>query len=580
MPQPTTTSTRTSPDPKLWYTQKRKQDALTSYWAFLDLIKYKGGTSKFSAIHRELTEFVEDKSNPRRLILMPRGHLKSTVCSVGYSLWRIYLNPNIRIFVGTATKPLAASFVREVKQYLEDQELQQHVWNARPHYQGRLVPILEAQGGRKPKSRRNADDDPFNFDEGYTEAEDKKIVWKGDSLQVLRDYILKEPTLHAGSVGAPNTGFHYDLGIFDDLVTFDNSDTPEKATRIIDWVADMESVIDPYNPDTDLGGESVMLGTRYAYKDLYGVYSLEDLTEEEREEEALFGESTGDEYVIFKRNIFVNGTDDTDGYLWPERFNAQVIASIKRRMLRLPNGLRRFASQYLNTIMSDEEVVLDPELIQYIAGPNVTAMKETGMVHIRMGGVEDTVKIKPYLVVDPAISQRKGADNTVIACGGLGENQALYVFDIKVGKFSPDEAIDYIYEMCEKWNITSVHIDNEKLGQALMHTIRSQFGRRQPLALFPYKPEGEKKGRITTFLEPRFKNNLVYLTSWMARLSVLMDEITFFPSARAHDDCLDAFAMLCHVAIPARDRTGTNNTTTRRRRQQHKRFNSIYGGVR
>lgn len=572
------TTSKTSPDPKAWYTLKRKQDALTSYWAFLDLIKYKGGTKKFSAIHKELTEFVEDTSHPRRLILMPRGHLKSTVCSVGYTLYRIYLNPNIRIFVGTATKPLAASFVREVKQYLEDTELQQYVWNNRPHIQGRLVPILEAQGGRKPKSRRNSEDDPFNFDEGYTEAEDKKIVWKGDSLQVLRDSIMKEPTLHAGSTGSPNTGFHYDLGIFDDLVTFDNSDTPDKAQKIIDWVADMESVVDPFNPDTGLGGETVMLGTRYFYKDLYGVYSLEDLTEEEREEELLFGECS-DEYTVFKRNIFNNGTDDTDGYLWPERFNAEVLGSIKRRMLRLPKGLRRFSSQYLNTIMSDEEVVLDPERIQYIASPNITPMKETGLVHIRMGGVEDTVRIKPYLVVDPAISQRKGADNTVIAVGGIGDDQALYVFDIKVGKFTPDETIDYIYEMCEKWGTTSAHIDNEKLGQALMYTIRSQFGRRKPLALFPYKPEGEKKGRITTFLEPRFTNNLLYLTSWMGRLSVLMDEITFFPSSNAHDDCLDAFAMLCHVAVPTRSSTD-NKTTRHRRSRHHTRFNSIYGGVR
>jgi predicted phage terminase large subunit-like protein len=508
---------------------------------------------------------------------MPRGHLKSTLCSVGYVLWRIYQNPNIRIFVGTATKPLAVSFVREVKQYLEDPELQQNVWNVRPHKQGRLVPILEAQGGRKPKSRRDTDDDPFNFDEGYTEAQDKKIVWKGDSLQVLRDYILKEPTLHAGSLGAPNTGFHYDLSIFDDLVTFDNADTPDKCQRILDWVADMESVTDPLNPQTSLGGESVMLGTRYFYKDLYGVYSLEDLTEEEREEEALLGGSRGDDYGIFRRNIFVNGVDDTDGYLWPERFNADVIASIKRRMLRLPNGLRRFSSQYLNTIMSDDEVVLDPELIQYIAAHSVYVNREKSMVEVSISGVADRLLIKPYLVVDPAISQRKGADNTVLTVGGVGSRQELYVFDIKVGKFTPDETIDLIYELSEKWNVSAVHIDNEKLGQALMYTIRSQFGRRKPLALFPYKPEGEKKGRITTFLEPRFRNNLVYLVTWMSRLSVLMDEIALFPSQNAHDDCLDTFAMLCHIAVPSRV---SSNTTRQRKRPPHKRFNSIYGGVR
>jgi predicted phage terminase large subunit-like protein len=329
----------------------------------------------------------------------------------------------------------------------------------------------------------------------------------------------------------------------------------------------------------ELGGESIMLGTRYFYKDLYGVYSLEDLTEEEREEEAVLNNATAsDDYTIFKRNIYVNGTDATAGYLWPERYNENVIGSIKRRMLRLPQGIRRFSSQYLNTIMSDEEVVLDSDMLQYVAPHALFVNKEQSVVEVTHSGLPERSLIKPYIVVDPAISQRKGADNTVVAVGGVGSKQELYCFDIRAGKFSPDETIDHIYELCEKWNVGAVHIDNEKLGQALMHTIRGQFGRRKPIALFPYKPEGEKKARIATFLEPRFRNNLVYFVTWMSRLSVLMDEITLFPSQNAHDDCLDALAMLCHVSVPSR---GTSSSTnSRKHRPQHKRFNSIYGGVR
>ena len=550
-----------------------KCEALTSYWAFLDLIKFKGGTEKFGKCHLDLCAFVqENKLTPRRLVLMPRGHLKSTLCSVGYVLWRIYLNPDIRIIVGTATKPLATSFVREVKQYLEDAELQRDVWNARLHISGNLIPKLEGQSATKSRSKRNRGDDE-NFDEEFTEAEDKKVVWKADALQVIRRKIMKEPTLVASSVGSPATGFHFDLAIFDDLVSFDNSDTPEKCDKIINWVGDVESVVDPYNPETGLGGEFVMLGTRYYYRDLYGIYTGEDLSDDEKEEKDDF-EHDSDEYALHKRNIYVNGVDDSDGYLWGERFNAQVMERIKKRMLKLPNGIRRYASQYLNSIMTDEEVVLNAENIQYIHSASVK-VNEDGTVEINTNKAFAPIRVKLFAVIDPAISQNKKADNTVIAIGGVDEDKNVYIFDMKVGKYLPQQCVELTYELLDKWHINAVSIDNEKLGQALIHTFKQNFSKYRPLALREYKAEGEKKARISTFLEPLFTNNKIYLMNWMANLSQLQEEIEFFPRQGAHDDTLDAIAMLVHIAIPTRKKA-----SGRKRRTGRTNINRRYGGVR
>lgn len=552
-----------------------KQYALKDYWAFIDLIKYKGGTEKFGRVHKELVEWLQDKeTRPRRLILMPRGHLKSTLCSVGYALWRIYQNPNIRIIVGTATKALATSFVREVKQYLEDAELQRTVWNDRRAPDGitRMIPKLDGQGKSSTRNKRNKYDDE-NFEEEFSEAEDKKIVWKADAIQVLRSKIMKEPTLVASSAGSPATGFHYDLAIFDDLVSFDNSDTPDKADRIVNWVGDIESVVDPYSEDTRLGGEFVMLGTRYYYRDLYGLYTGEDLSEDEKEDQHIFGDDQ-DEYNLFKRNIYVNGVDDADGFLWPERFDAKVVAQIKKRMMKLPNGLRRFASQYLNSIMTDEETVLDPGNIQYVHSASLRQLDD-GMIELKTADHVAPIRIKPLVVVDPAISQRKQADNTVILVGGVDEDKNVYVFDIKVGKFLPNETVDKLYELMDKWKLNSATIDNEKLGQALMHTIRQSFSKYRPIALREYKAEGDKKARITTHLEPAFANSKIYLMNWMASLTTLQEEITFFPRQGAHDDCLDAIAMLVHIAVPTRKRTASGRV-----RRTRYTINRKFGGTR
>ena len=548
-----------------------KVQALTDFWAFLDLINFKGGTSAFGECHRELAAFIAERhSTPRRLVLMPRGHLKSTLCSVAHVLWRIYQNPDIRILVGTATKPLATSFVREVKQYLEDDELQTTVWNARPHITGNLVPKLDGQA-RKAKSKRNAGDDE-NFEEEYTEAEDKKVVWKADALQVVRRKIMKEPTLVASSAGSPATGFHYDLAIFDDLVSFDNSDTDEKLLKIINWVGDVESVVDPYNPDTELGGEFLMLGTRYFYKDIYGIYTGEDLSEDERDERTDFGHDL-DEYAVYKRNIYKNGVDASGGMLWGERFNESVIERIKKRMLKLPNGLRRFASQYLNSIMTDDEVVLDPTLLTYIHNVGVTS-REDGCIDINVEN--KPVRVKLFCVIDPAISQRKTADNTAIVIGGADENKNVYIIDLKFGKFSPNDVIKNTYELVDKWNINTIHIDSEKLGKALLYAFKQQFNTNRVLSMREYKAEGDKKARISTFLEPLFTNHKLFLMNWMSQCSQLQEEITFFPRLGAKDDIIDAIAMLVHISTPTKARSAAAG----RRRKQNYNVNKRYGGIR
>jgi hypothetical protein len=257
--------------------------AYNDIWHFADIINFRGGSRKFGNVHRELAEFLtapqvlESEENRRRLILMPRGHLKSTVSSVLYSLWRIYRNPNIRILVGTNIKRLGRGFIRELRQYFENSELQQKVWNKRPHVAGNLVPAISAADRRKRNSQRNND---FTGEEDINFADDTKLIWSMEALQVLRTEILKEPTVMIASVGTTVTGDHYDLLILDDVVDFDNSATENKADAILDWTRDLESVLDPrqkvefdIGPNTRLvdyvGDEAVILGTRYFEWDYY-----------------------------------------------------------------------------------------------------------------------------------------------------------------------------------------------------------------------------------------------------------------------------------------------------------------------
>lgn len=581
-------------------TPANKIRALFDIKVFAELIGYQGGWKNFATIHRKLAGFVttpqvaepcirlkrsglKAQYNRRRLILMPRSHLKSTVCSVLYVLWRIYRNPNIRVLVGTNIKSLSQGFIRELRQYLEDPELGDKVWNNRPHIEGRLIPIMDA-AGRKRRSQKSEDE---------TDTEDKKMLWTLDAIQVLRSAKLKEPTVYATSAGTRVTGQHYDLLILDDIVDFENSTDENKIAKLVDWAGDMESVVDPIRKVLcgrytrgfgryeelweEIGDEAVVLGTRYVDGDYY---------------DYLMANMKDFEYKVFTRNIYRNGQnwvkptktedeykqerrnykigDASGGYIWQEKFNAE---ELRRRKARLTP--RRWASQYLNTILSDEEMVLDANKIRYFKSGLVEV--KDNLVYIKVPDEEAKRVIRPFVVVDPAVSQSSRADNTAIAVGGVDEAGDMFVVDMKVGRFTPNQTIDHIFYLLEKWSATKVVIEVVGFQQALVFQLRDQMRERK---MFPFIVEhnpqgkGEKKARLEAGLQPYFENGKLWMADWLATLEQLQDDITMFPRETAKDDTLDALDMLRAYGVRIPRDTRKHNHAPRTS------YNKRWGGTR
>jgi predicted phage terminase large subunit-like protein len=544
-------------------------DAYNDMWAFADLIKFRGGRTKFGEVHRELVTFltepqrVESEDNRRRLILMPRGHLKSTVSSVLYTLWRVYRNPNIRILVGTNIKRLGRAFIRELRQYFENGELQRTVWNCRPHVEGPLVPALSAADRRKRNSRRNNDftgDDDINF------ADDTKLIWSMEALQVLRPDILKEPTVMIASVGTTVTGDHYDLLILDDVVDFDNSNTESKADDILDWTRDLESVLDPrqrvefsVTPTLKLtdyvGDEAVVLGTRYYEWDYYQ-YSMD--------EAPILGVKT------FIRNIYKNGNDDSDGYIWPQKFNAQAIERVRRRI----NNNKRFSSQYLNTIIAAEDATFSVEKVKWFTHDNVHHTPDNEWEVVRKG--EPTRRIKPMLFIDPAATVSNSSDFTVLTVAGYSADKELIILDINHGRYSPTEVCEHLFAMCDKWQLNQVTVEMVGGFKLYEHVIREYMKRNSRLVgIKDYRPLNKlhKKARIEAWLQPLFDNGMVYAQDTLTTNMEFRNELTTFPRCK-HDDILDTLAAIAEIASPVRKK-GTRGAATPRRA-----INTRWGGVR
>lgn len=558
-------------------TQEQLVAALTDVWAFADVIGFRGGKANFGKIHYQLTDFLTAPQNEygytnlRRLILMPRGHLKSTVASVLYALWRIYRNPNIRIITGTNQKRLSRGFIRELRQYFEDDWLQEHVWNKRPHVDGIMIPALSAANRRA--RRQKVDEDSF---EQFNEAADKKVIWGQEALQVIRPNVLKEPTIQTLSVGTVLTGDHADLVILDDIVDFRNSDTQDKSESILDWTRDIESILDPrtrYEFEFEfkgktvkfvdhLGDEIVILGTRYYKHDYYG-YLLENAGEID--------------VSVFERNIYVNGENDKNGYIWGERFNDDVINNIQRRI----KDYRRFASQYLNKVITAEEMVFIWDDINWIRNGDIEQLPGTARILRPPYAFDDeqkTVSVRPIIAIDPAGSDKNQADKTVVAVGGYDEDMNLYVLDYKAGNFNTKEILDAIFSLSKKWHTSRVYIETNGVGAYLPFIVNQAIKeRRHSLLVIEHRAKGEKKARIQAMLEPYWVAGKLFLPVYLSKLGDLHQEANEFPSKGGSDDILDAIEDIAQFATKTQHRASQR---AQKGRKNLKTYNRKYGGTR
>lgn len=177
-----------------------------------------------SFLHPSMTYHV---ANPRRLLVnVPPEHAKSTVLTVGYPVYKICMNPNIRIAVISQTQKRAKEFLYSIKQRLTEE------------------PWLRMQQAYGPA-------------EGWKATADQ---WTQDQIYLQRDSGEKDPTVQALGWGQQIYGARLDLIIIDDIVGTANAHEWEK---MMDWLQKM--VV------TRLGktGVLVIAGTRVASMDLY-----------------------------------------------------------------------------------------------------------------------------------------------------------------------------------------------------------------------------------------------------------------------------------------------------------------------
>lgn len=185
------------------------------------------GWDKLSdGLHRDVCLFLQ-RPDRFKLIQLPRGHLKTTICTISYALWRVIQNPNIRILLRSATSKNAQNWLI----VLQDLMLGNPIFRW-------LYPELI----------------PQDF---------QAVRWNQEALEVKRTQHWPEATIEAIGGTATAVSRHYDLIIEDDLVNEDHLISDEQMRKVIDEHRRGLSLF--VSPGV---GERITVGNRWAYDDL------------------------------------------------------------------------------------------------------------------------------------------------------------------------------------------------------------------------------------------------------------------------------------------------------------------------
>lgn len=316
------------------------------------------------------------------LDLWAREHYKSTIITYGGIIQEVLRDPNITVGIFSHTRSIARAFLRQIKMEFEGNERLK-----------RLFPdVLYANP--------DADSPLWSLDNG---------------LIVKRSSNPKEATIEAwGLVDGQPTSKHFQLLVYDDVVTKESVSTPEQIAKTTEaW-----ELSDNLGA---MGGRKWHVGTRYSYADTY---------------EAIMKRGAVKPRLYPATN---DGTMDGEPVLF-----SQATWDLKKR----DQGESTVSCQMLQNPLAGHQRMFDIEDLQvYEVRPETLAI---------------------YILVDPARSKKTDSDNTAIVVLGVDYSTNKYLVDGFNHKMDLMERWQKVAMLYTKWKqapgVQSVYVGYESFG--------------------------------------------------------------------------------------------------------------------
>lgn len=414
------------------------------------------------------------------LDLWAREHGKSSVITVALTIFDILRDPEITVGIFSHTRAIAKSFLRVIKREFESNAL----------LKGCFPDVL------------------------YDNPERDAPKWsEDDGLVVRRKGNPPESTLEAhGLIDGMPTGRHFQLRVYDDVVTPASVSTPEQMRKVID-------ALDMSNNLGKKGGVRRMIGTRYKLGDAYEEY-LKRGTVKPR---------------IYPATD--NGRIDGIPVLFTEEEWESKLQDMSPAII---------ASQMLQNPLAEDSVIFQPEWFRLWPADQELPYFEAIFLSLDGAFSEKTSAddscLLPLGLFKPIIS---GADGEPVKSNKF----SIMVLDCFMEKISypnlRDEVLkqfDNKYGANEK-SVDGIIVENKASGSALIPELR-----RAGIPVYPYNPgtlDKTSRANLVSHLvrdgylwipESRNIRRKGYPMSWLSKWH---EQMLYFPNV-AHDDGVDA----------------------------------------
>lgn len=343
------------------------------------------------------------------ILNFPPAHAKSTVWTVGYAVWRIHRNPNVRIVIVSKTETMAKKFINQIQFILTSPTFAE------------MHAAFAPEGGWKPSERGAG------------------MSWRENMFYVRgRDANEKDPTCQALGIGSQIYGTRADLIILDDIEDYGNAGQFEKHAE---WIA--QDAFSRIEDESDRPGELLIVGTRVAPVDVYS--HLRDKSKD-AEDNPFF--------TYFSQPAILEGSTGPSAdwtVLWPERLPPRILAKKKSAF----TDARRFELIFQQNDVADNNPFPTVAVDASVNGQRFSGPLQPGQAGHRGRGMEGM-----YVVagLDPATSGFTAC--VVIAADPSDPQGKRWVLDARnIKGAAPHQTIDLIKEFQVKYRVHEWRIE-------------------------------------------------------------------------------------------------------------------------
>lgn len=349
-----------------------------------------------------------------------------------------------------------------------------------------------------------------------------KLPWTSDEAETVTGVYLTARGRGGQVRGMNNKGNRPDDVTVDDLEDEESVSTPEQLDKCLNWV--LKSLLPVTNEIDD--GEEDEEGNLIEIPDLSDSSATFTFLGTMLHREMALLKLAQDPQFTFVRF----GAKLPDGsWLWPRYMNERKWER-KKASYAAKGKLSAFYMEYGSEARDDDSAQFKQHFLDGIVRP---------INHLEC--------VARAIVIDPAISQRIGADRTAIAVVGISSKGQIHLLDSwgKRGAL-PREQVDQYFLMAQRWACTRHGVEGIAYQAALIHLLREEmFRKRYYFEIEDIRHSTKKAERISGVLQPRYAAGYITHQREFPTINTMLLD---FPNAGFDD--IDAFAMAVTLLDP------------------------------